>query len=130
MSTGYPKFAFNLTSKYEFSSGWLNGFGFGGSVRASWQYRYFYYYANGVTPTGSGRTLFYQPNQAVLDGIFSYRHKFGRIVWSTQLNIYNLLNHYDIMLIPNENAGFAPSSTDATFNVQPRSFAWTNTLSF
>jgi hypothetical protein len=130
LTTGYPEFATVLTNNYKFSSGWARGLSVGGTVRSYWKYRYYYYYTNGISPSGGGRTLFYKPNTTMFDGLVGYSRKFGRVTWTSQLNIYNLFNHYDIILLPGQNTGFTPTGTDATFTAQPRSYAWTNRLNF
>jgi hypothetical protein len=128
---GYPQFSANATSVYTFPTGWLKGFSLGGTVRAAWKYRAYYYFASGVTPDASGRTLFYLPNQGYFDLITGYTFKFGRISWHSQLNVTNMFNHYDVILMPNENAGFTTASTiNASFTAQPRGYLWTNTFSF
>lgn len=130
-STGYPAYSANLTSIYTFSDGALKGLELGGSVSAEWEYKYYYYFANGVTPTGAGRTLYYLPNDCTVNPIIAYTHKFGRISFTTQLNIYNLFNHYTVLLFPNENSGYAVSSTGASFGREtPRWYQWSNTISF
>jgi len=129
-TTGYPEFSMNYTNVYSFDHGWLKGFMVGGTLRAYWKYKYYYYYANGVTPTGSGRTLYYLPNEGQVSLILGYSFKMKRVKWSTQLNVYNLLNHYTIILTPNENTGYNATATNATFNLQPRFVQWTNTISF
>jgi hypothetical protein len=129
-TTGYPAFSFSFTNVYTFNSGWLNGLSVGASISSRWKYKYYYYYANGVTPTGAGRTLFYLPNQTLVNPILGYTRKFRHITWSTQFNIYNVFNHYDVILLPGENTGFTPTGTSATFSTAPRSYAWTNTISY
>lgn len=129
-TTGYPEFSINCTNVYAFDHGPLKGLELGTSVRSYWKYKYYYFYASGVTPTGSGRTLFYLPSRTELDPILAYSRKVGRFEFRTQLNIYNLFNHYDVILLPNENTGFGATSTSATFSGEPRFYQWTNTISF
>jgi hypothetical protein len=129
-TTGYPEYGFNFTNVYTFTGGLLRGVDVGGTLSADWKYKYYYYYANGVTPTGSGRTIYYLPSGAQFNLILGYSHKIGRLTWSTHLNIYNLFNHYAVILLPNENTGYGITSTNATFNRQPRFVQWTNTISF
>jgi hypothetical protein len=43
--------------------------------------------------------------------------------------VNNLLNHYDVIITANEITGYA-GPNNATFTQQPRTFTWTNTLSF
>jgi hypothetical protein len=126
---GYPVYSANLTGLYTFPSGWIKGFRIGGSVRADWEFRSFYYYPAGYP--NSGRSLFLRPPEALLDLITGYSRKFGRVTWSTQLNVANLFNHYRVVIFPAPTSGWTdPSSLHANFEGQPRSYTWTNTLKF
>jgi hypothetical protein len=127
-TVGYPKLSMNFTSVYTFTSGWLNGFRAGGTAIGSWDYAAFYYLTN---PNSTQRNLFKLPITPQFNAILGYEHKFGRITWSTQLNIDNMFNHYKVFLIPDEVAGYTtPSLIEATFSQQPRSYVWSNTISF
>jgi outer membrane receptor for ferric coprogen and ferric-rhodotorulic acid len=132
-TTGYPEWAFNLTNLYTVPRGWLKGVEVGGSVIAGWRARMFYYYPAGLTPgsLNSGRALFSQPAQWVFNPILGYEHKFDRFTFSSQLNIYNLFNHYEVTVFPDYVSGWTnPSLLNANFFGQPRSYVWTNTISF
>ena len=89
---GYPTISYSFTNVYEFSEGWFKGLELGASVSSYWRYKYYYYYGQGVTPTGAeeGRALFYLPDSTLVNPILGYSRKFGRIVWSTHLNISNV----------------------------------------
>ena len=66
-----------------------------------------------------------------LNLILGYTRKFGRYGFSTQLNVSNLLNHYDVVIQPSVTTGYTtPNNLSAAFYGQPRSFLWTNTMSF
>ena len=129
LTTGYPKFSCNFTNSYTFDSGWLKGLQVGGSARAFWKSAQYYYYVSGVGPA-SPRIPFYMPNACLFDLLLGYTRKFKRITFHSQLNITNLLNHYQVVLLPGEYTGYTPTGTDAGFNTQPRAFTWTNTIHF
>jgi hypothetical protein len=127
---GYPQFSANLTSVYTFSQGFLKGVDAGGTVSGSWKALQYYYYPNGYTPTAT-RLPFYAPTSGRADLILGYAHKFGRFVWRSQLNVNNLLNHYDVVIRPNQTTGFGTqSSLTAAFYGEPRSYQWTNSVRF
>ena len=130
LSVGYPKYSFNLTSLYTFSEGWLKDFQAGGTVMASWENRRYYFYPNGAgTSTGAVRELFNFPDQRRFDLIVGYRWKFGRFGVSTQVNVNNIFNRYDVIILPNALNGW-PGPNNATFTQQPRLYLWTNTITF
>ena len=59
-----------------------------------------------------------------------YEHKLGRkLSWSTQLNVTNLLNHYKVLVRPNNITGYGGITT-ALFTNQPREYTWSNTIKF
>ena len=48
-----------------------------------------------------------------------------------QLNVFNVFNHYHVLILPNFTTGWtAAAIKDATFDQQPRTWLWTNTISF
>jgi hypothetical protein len=128
---GYPALSFNFTSVYEFSSGPLNGFKLGGTVSGQGKYIVSYYY-DGITPTGlANLRKFSYPTSLKFDLITGYSHRFRRFTWSSQLNVANLLNHYEIVFFPNVNSGYSvPSAVRANFYGQPRVYTWTNRFNF
>ncbi|MCX6951525.1 MAG: TonB-dependent receptor plug domain-containing protein [Verrucomicrobia bacterium] len=130
-STGYAKYSFVFTNNYTFSRGWLKGLSVGGTASVGWQYRHYYFYPNGLAdPANSPRELFMWPTQARFDGLLGYRRKLSnRYEFATQLNVYNLFNRYHVLILPNYTTGWA-GVKDATFDQQPRSFLWSNTISF
>lgn len=133
VTTGYPEFSANFTSMYIISTGPLTGLRLGGTVSAAWKTRSYYYYPNGIPATdpSSGRTLFTLPTLSRFDAIVGYSRKVGKFTWSTQLNIYNLFNHYQVIIFPSQVTGWTSATAlRANFNQQPRQYAWTNTLSF
>ncbi|HVU32729.1 MAG TPA: TonB-dependent receptor plug domain-containing protein [Opitutaceae bacterium] len=126
-TVGYPALRFSTTQRYDFTEGWLRGFSLGGSLSDDFQYRTYYY----RSPDGI-RRLFSQPELGVqVSPFLVYQHKFGRIAWRTQVNIYNLFNHYIVGLQPNNGYGYTnPQKIGASFYGQPRQYVWTNTISF
>ncbi|MEY2881371.1 MAG: hypothetical protein RLZZ15_3751 [Verrucomicrobiota bacterium] len=130
-STGYPTYSMVFTNHYTFSQGWMKGFSIGETVSLGWGYRQFYYYPNGLAdPSNSPRDLFIWPTQARFDGILGYARKIGRkLEFSTQLNISNLFNRYHVLILPNFTTGWS-GIKDATFDQQPRTWLWSNTVSF
>jgi hypothetical protein len=130
-STGYPTYSMVLTNNYAFTEGRLKGLSVGGTVSLGWGYRHFYFYPNGLAdPNNSPREMFFWPTQTRLDGMLSYRHRFGKkYELGTQLNVSNLLNTYHVLILPNFTTGWA-GVKDATFDQQPRTWVWSSTLSF
>jgi hypothetical protein len=130
-STGYPEYSMVFTNHYTLPRGPLKGLSVGGTVSLGWGYRQFYYYPNGLAdPNNSPRSLFMWPTQTRFDGVIGYTRKLGqRHVFSTQLNVGNLFNLYHVLILPNFTTGFS-GVQDATFDAQPRSFVWSNTVSF
>lgn len=127
-TTGYPEYGINYTNVYTFNRSWLRGFKVGGTVALAWKFRSFYDYPNGQS-IGAQRALFSFPDMARFDLITGYTHKFKRLTWTSQLNVANLFNHYHVILTPNAVTGWA-GPNNATFDLQPRYYQWTNTLAF
>lgn len=130
-STGYAKYSFVFTNNYTFSRGWLKGVSVGGTASLGWQFRHYYYYPNGLAdPANSPRELFLWPTQARFDGLLGYRRKLGhRYEFVTQLNVNNMFNRYHVLILPNFTTGWS-GIKDATFDQQPRTWLWSNTLNF
>jgi outer membrane receptor for ferric coprogen and ferric-rhodotorulic acid len=126
-TVGYPVFRLNLTQFYEFSEGWLKGLRPGGSVAfAAWNHSYWY-----ATP--DLKRHLYQaalPNPAV--NVFaSYSRRFGKYRWTTQVNVNNLFNHYQLNFTPNNGAGFTnPNNIGVSYSGEPRLWVWTNSVQF
>ncbi len=130
-STGYPEYSFVFTNHYSFTEGFAKGFSVGGTVSLGWKYRQFYYYPNGLAdPNNAPRALFLWPTQTRFDGVIGYSRKIGkRYGFTSQLNISNLFNRYHVLILPNFTTGFN-GVQDATFDQQPRTYVWSNTVSF
>jgi len=127
-TAGYPQYSLSLTNVYTFSSGFIKGLEIGGSVNASWRRLVDYY----LPASGSSTFLpFYAPTTGQMNLILGYTRKIGRYGFTTQLNVSNLLNHYDVVILPSVTNGYTvPNNLSAAFYGQPRSYLWTNTLSF
>jgi len=127
-TTGYPEWAVNYTTVFTVPSGWAKGIQIGGTAALAWERYDYYYYATTYVP-GEPNIQFNWPDLVRFDGILGYRRKFGRITFSTQVNITNMFNRYKIVLLPNEITGYN-NLNDVTFDQQPRVYQWTNTIRF
>jgi hypothetical protein len=127
-TAGYPQYSYSFTNIYTFSSGLLKHFEIGGTLAGSWRSLNYYY----LPVAGSTAfTPFYAPSRQQLDLIAGYSHKFKYFTWTSQLNIFNLPNHYDVVIEPSATTGYTtPANLSAAFYGQPRSYLWTNTFSF
>ena len=134
-TTGYPEYSANFTTNYSFTGdSWLKGFSVGGTAAFGWKNRSYYYYATPINAANAltlRRTLFYQPDSQRFDLLVSYRRKIGRYEWTSQLNVNNVFNQYEVVLYPDGTTGFNNTARiNAAFYQQPRSYVWTNTLRF
>jgi hypothetical protein len=139
VTVGYPKYSFNSTGIYTVSEGKLRGFRLGGTLSSLQQRRGYYYYPAGVSSVdplnpNKGRTLFYYPNMTTFNLISGYSWKLGKWPVSTQLNVNNLFNHYNILVLPNLGTGWVVTSGSAgligTMDGTPRTFILSNRLNF
>ena len=127
-TVGYPEYTFNMTQMYTFATGWLKGVRLGGTLLRSWRNRAYYFYPAGVTP-GAVRLVYYRPDMLQLNLTAGYSWRLGRFPVSTQLNVSNVFNRYNILVMPNPTTGFN-GPLIATLDNQPRSYMITSTLSF
>jgi hypothetical protein len=127
-TTGYPEFSMNFTNMYTFSQGALKGLRLGGTANLAWRRGDYYFYPDGYSPTAR-RELFSRPTSALFDAIVGYERRFGKITWSTQVNITNIFNDYEVLIRPNNIAGYA-GINGAIFSNQPRDYVFTTTLKF
>jgi outer membrane receptor protein involved in Fe transport len=128
-TTGYPELSFNFTNVDTVSTGVLRGFKVGGTASVFWRKGDYYYYPNGYSPTAA-RELYSRPTSALFDLIVGYERKLGRkFMFSTQLNVNNLFNHYEVLVRPNNITGYSGINT-ALFTNKPREYTWTNTIKF
>lgn len=127
-NTGAPTYSLNLTNVYTFDQGLLRGLRLGGTVRLAWESIYYFYYANGVTPTVRP-VPHRKPNVAAFDGIMGYQRKFRRFDWSVQANLSNMFNRYEVKLFPNAVSGWA-GPNGANFSDNPRSITVSTEFGF
>ena len=132
LAAGNPKYSANLTGIYTFTSGLLRGVRLGGTVSKSWTVTSYYYYEGGVSGARP-RLAFHLPRPVRFDAILGYQRKLGRYSLSTQLNVNNLFNRYDVALLPSATTGFSGArgtGITATFNAEPRLAVWSFTVGF
>jgi len=127
-TVGYPEFAINYTNLYTVPSGLFKGVKLGGTMGLGWKRADYYYYTT-TYATGVPRVLFYLPTLVRFDGIIGYERKFRRYTWTTQLNVTNLFNRYQVVILPNSLNGYA-GVDDAVFDQQPRLYTLSTTVSF
>ncbi len=131
-TSGYAKYSANFTNSYSFTEGRLKGLTLGGTIFLRMQDRTYPYTqvfrdAAGVV-TRSERRMFSAPDYVRANAMLAYRFKFARrYEWSTQVNIENLFNQYQVQILPNGSTGDART---ARFTAEPRGFVWTNSVSF
>ncbi|MSU48422.1 MAG: hypothetical protein EXS37_04900 [Opitutus sp.] len=128
-TSGYPEFSFNFTNVYTFREGWVKGIRLGGSVLLGWRQTSFYYFPSTAAIAAGRQERFSYPDQRRFDLIAGYSRRFGRFNFSTQVNVANLFNRYGVIIVPNATTGWS-GPLNATFDQQPRSFQWTNIVSF
>jgi hypothetical protein len=128
ITVGHPEFSLSFTNMYTFSQGYMRGFRVGGTAAFSWENRGYYYYPVAATPT-SNRQLYMRGDRVNFNAIAGYTRRFGKYSWSTQVNVSNLFNNYDVKVLPASIGGYNRTA-NAVFEAQPRSYIWTNTISF
>jgi outer membrane receptor protein involved in Fe transport len=123
-----PQLVLSFINRYTFSDGALKGLGIGTGVSKAWHNYAYYYTAGGTSATRGVRVPFIMPTPASLEYSVSYSRKIRRgFVFKTQLNVKNALNHYYYIIVPTASNG---SYVNARLINTPRTFIWTNTLSF
>ena len=128
---GNALYRVNFTNNYSFTEGRLKGFGIGGTLNMTWQNRTYYY----NEPDGKGgfvRTLFKAPAVSPqVNANLSYQRKFGRYGFASQVNVENLFNRYVVGLTPDASTGFSTEANiGVTFYGAPRTYVWTNSITF
>lgn len=126
---GFPRISANFLGVYTFRDGFLKGVKMGGSASLGWKNARYYYYPAGLQNPNVGRVMYNYPTQALFMGLIGYTHRFRHFTLSTQVNVYNMFNHYHVVLLPNYITGWA-GPNNATFDQQPRSYTWTTTFDF
>ena len=127
--SGAPRFSMSTVGVYTVPSGALKGVRIGGTGTFAWKTSMYYYYSQGISNITAPRVMFYEPTQALFNGILGWEHKFRKVNFSTQVNISNVFNHYHVLILPSYVGGWA-GPNNATFDQQPRFYTWTNTVKF
>jgi len=129
---GTPLYSLNLTSIYVFDDGWVKGIMVGGTVNAAFNTVEYYYNPSSAIASANPVLLpYYGPNSIILSPILGYEHKFKRVTLKLQLNITNVLNHYDVVINPSQVTGYSvPANLTASFYGQPRLYTLTTTMKF
>jgi len=129
---GTPLYSLNLTNIYVFDSGIAKGIMIGGSVNGAYNtVKYYYNPAATFTTANLGMVPFYAPNMTTINPTIGYTHKFKKFTFKTQLNVTNMLNHYDVIICPSQVTGYnTASNLVATYYGQPRVYTLTTTLKF
>jgi len=129
---GTPLYSLNLTSLYVFDEGWVKGIMLGGTINASFNtVEYYYNPSSTIASANPSLQPFYGPNSVILNPILGYQHKFQRVTLKVQLNITNVLNHYDVVVNPSQVTGYSvPANLGASFYGEPRLYTVTTTIKF
>jgi outer membrane receptor protein involved in Fe transport len=131
-TSGYAQYSVNLSNQYTIKDGALRGLSLGGTLmyRASDRtYAYTQVFRNeaGIV-VDSERRMFSLDDSLRFNAVISYKRRlWDRIDWTTQVNISNLFDDYDVVVMPNVNTG---DPQTARYTTEPRTFVWTNTFSF
>jgi hypothetical protein len=126
-TSGYAKYSATFTNNYDFTSGFLDGFSVGGTVFYKSEVRSYMY--STIDASGNEvRKMQYAPDSLLFDLVFKYTKRLGkRYTWTSQINIANVLDEYEVEYLPNEVGGRLER---ARYNTEPRTWVWTNTFSF
>ena len=124
-TSGFPRHSFTATSMYTFSQPRLKGLSLGLNGRADLKLLR-YYYNNAAK--GNTRTAYYWQDQIALNAIAGYELPIGRrLKWRMQINVNNVFDRRSVELAPNVATGVIDN---AILRNDPRTWVWTNTLSF
>jgi hypothetical protein len=131
-NTGFNEYTYNVQSNYTFDRGPLKDLSVFADVQGYMKNRAYY-----TTTPGSGgsllgtkvtRTLYRLPDNVVVNLGLSYKWKIShRYTWLTQLNVRNVFDKSDVWVAP------SPANStlfNARLSNQPRTYIWSNTLSF
>ncbi|MSU73086.1 MAG: hypothetical protein EXS43_12225 [Opitutus sp.] len=125
VTSGFPRRSFTATTMHTFSQPWLKGFSLGLNGRADLKLLR-YYYNNAAK--GNLRTPYYWEDQIAINAIAGYEFPLGRrMKWRMQLNLNNVFDRRSVELAPNVATGVVDN---AILRNDPRTWVWTNTLSF
>jgi len=129
---GTPLYSLNLTNIYVFDQGWAKGIMAGGSVNAAFDaVEYYYNPTTAITTANPTLAGFNAPNSITLNPVVGYERKYKRVTLKVQLNVTNMLNHYDVVINPSQVTGFSvPANVAASFYGQPRLYTLTTSIKF
>jgi outer membrane receptor protein involved in Fe transport len=126
-TVGYPVVRVNVTNDYTFSKTWLKGLHVGGSVALAWYNRTYFF----NMPDRSRHLYGLAVENPTVNTWIGYAHRFRRVTWSSQVNVNNMFNKYDINFTPNNGTGFTnPVNVGVSYSGEPRYYVWTNKVSF
>lgn len=129
-TTGINEYALNVQNNYTISTGRFRGLSVFADLRTYFRNRAYYtsYFPNGTTSTfDATRVLYRLPNLTEVGLGLAYRRRLGRMVWTTRLNVENLLDDSRVWVVPSRTNG---AILNARLSGQPRAFIWTNTLAW
>jgi len=122
-ATGFADYSVSTSAIYTFSSDrFLKGLSLGPTVAAKNMMRAYYY-----NDAAGNRVLKRYPDQVQVSMMVGYSRKFGRYTWNTQLNVNNAFNTISVSHLPDLGTGM---NIDARRDAMPRSYIWTNTVTF
>jgi len=125
ITSGFPRQSFTATSMYTFSQSKLKGLSLGLNGRADLKLLRYYY---NDTAKGNVRMPYYWKDQVVLNAIIGYDVPLlRRWKWRTQVNLNNIFDQRSVELAPNVATGVIDN---ALLRNDPRTWVWTNTISF
>ena len=122
-ATGFPKHSFSTTVVYTFPrESFLRGVSIGPTLVGKTQVQGYFH-----TNAAGQRVLKRFPDQLQASLMLAYSRRFGRYTWSTQVNVNNVLDEISVIRLPDLGTG---RILDARRDALPRSYSWTNTVSF
>jgi outer membrane receptor protein involved in Fe transport len=122
-ATGFPTNSFSTSAIYTFSrESRLRGVSLGPTLVGKTGVQGYYH-----NNASGQRVLKRFPDQLQVSFMAAYSKKFSRHTWSTQLNVSNLMDEISVIRLPDLGTG---RLLDARRDASPRTYAWTNTLSF
>ncbi len=124
-TSGFPRHSFTATTMHTFSQPRLKGLSLGLNGRADLKLLR-YYYNNAAK--GNLRTAYYWEDQIAINAIAGYELPISRrMKWRMQINVNNVFDRRSVELAPNIATGVIDN---AILRNDPRTWVWTNTLSF
>ncbi|MFZ4387806.1 MAG: hypothetical protein ACOYOI_06550, partial [Chthoniobacterales bacterium] len=125
ITNGYPRHSLTSTIMYDFRQETLRGLSFGINGRLDIDTISYYYNDQAA---GNIRKPYWWRNSATLNLIARYDFKLAkRWKWTTQININNAFDTRKLEIYPDVALG---TPANAALRNDPRTWVWTNTLSF